>query len=114
MAMNKINVKVIVEKRECCSITKEMVQAELEAMDDLERCCDDSEAMRDLVDIIFERIVEYLKNCGNTLDESECGWDLFNSYGLDDEEVVKYLIKQVFYENNDGDVLSCSKCWENK
>jgi hypothetical protein len=68
--------------------------------------------MRDLVDIIFERIVEYLKNCGNTIDESDSERNLFNNFGLDDEEVVKYLIKEVYDE--DEDVISCGKCWENK
>lgn len=113
MATNKINVKVVVEKRDWTIIDKEMVQEELEAMDDLERCCDDSEAMRDLVDIIFERIVEYLKNCGNTIDESKTGWDLFSGTGLEDDEVVRYLIKQVYHENEEG-AIPCGKCWENK
>jgi hypothetical protein len=107
---NKINVNVIVERREYCKIDREMVQYELEGMDELERCCDDSEAMSDLVDIIFERIVEHLKTCGSTLNEDELGWG-FGGGDLDEGEVVRYLIKQVYDED---EPILCGKCWENK
>jgi len=109
MASNKIELSVTVERRSECNITKEMVKEELEVMDELELCCD--EGMNDLVDIIWERIVDYLKHCASTLYESECAWDLFtNRGGLDEEEVVKYLIKEVY---DDDGPTHCNKCWEN-
>jgi len=111
--MNKINVTVIVEKRDEYNITKEEVQEELERFgrqDVLDICCD--EAMKELVDDIFERIVQYLKSCGNTLDDSECDWRRYGGGYLDDSELVRYLIKEVFDDINES--ILCSKCSENE
>ena len=105
----EIDMCVMVQRCEYGTITKDMIKRSIRLNDDdydVDRdcncdtyCClsdsDKADRKCDLLDVIWEKIVEALCNADCTINESDCGSELFGRRGgLDMDEVVRMLIEE--------------------
>jgi hypothetical protein len=101
---DEISMCVTVEQREYGTVTKEMVQEQMEDLGYLDEfcACDNphTDDKCDLLDVIWGKIVDGLNRTDCTINQNETKYELFgNRGGLDMDEVVKLLIEDTYEES---------------